>query len=118
MRCVMSKGRSLVDVALADVFASGEAWAVILGALVGLLASLPSAVLFERALAGNRSVNVAVGLASIMSSFVLLTASLLVVWLWARDEVLVFGCAQAGAFLLLWSVEAWRAWRDAWHGQA
>ena len=32
------------------------------------------------------------------------------------DEVLVFGCAQAGAFLLLWSVEAWRAWRDTWHG--
>ena len=105
-----------MDVALAGVFTAREAWAVILGALIGLLASLPSAVLFERALAGNRSVNVAVGLASIMSSFVLLTASLLVVWLWARDEVLVFGCAQAGAFLLLWSVEAWRAWRDTWHG--
>ena len=91
----------------------GEASAICLGAVLGLAGSLPPAVLFEHALRKTRPVSVAVGFAGIMASFTIMVVALLVVWAVARAELLPFGCAEAASFLIVWSVEAWRAWRDA-----
>ncbi len=90
--------------------------AVILGSVCGLLGALPSAVLLERALNRGHTPTVAGGIASILVSFVLLTCTMLVAWLVSRGMVLVFGVAEVASFLLVWSIEAVRAWRDAQRG--
>lgn len=91
----------------------GGAQTVLVGALLGIAGSVPSAVLLELALRKGRAIGVAAGLVSVIASFILLAGALLVVWFVSRDEVLPFGCAEAVSFLLVWTVEAWRAWRDA-----
>ena len=73
----------------------GTTGAICVGAALGLVGSLPPAALFELALRKTRPVSVAAGFAG------------------ARTELLLFGCAEAASFLLVWAVEAWRAWRDA-----
>ncbi len=88
-------------------------WPIIVGSLSGLVGALPPALLFERALRGSRPIEVASGLVSIMISFMLLSVALLIVAVVARKDVLVFGCAEVASFLLVWVIEAWRAWRDA-----
>ena len=87
--------------------------ACILGALVGIVGALPPAYLFEQALKGTRSVSVAAGLASIFISFAMLSGVTFTVWATTPHNVLCFGVAEAASFLLIWVVEAWRAWRDA-----
>lgn len=87
--------------------------AVVVGALAGLAGAFPPALLFELALRKARPVDVATGLAGIMVSFMLLLLALIVVRLVSRRDVLVFGCAEVASFLLVWAIEAWRAWRDA-----
>jgi hypothetical protein len=89
------------------------AMAIAVGALLGVVGSVPTAYLFELALKKDRRVSVAAGLVSIMVSFALLAGALLVVWAASRESVLPFGCAEAVSLLLVWAVEAWRAWRDA-----
>ena len=91
----------------------GVTRAIVAGSVLGLVGAFPPALLFELALRKSRPVHVAAGLVSIMVSFALLTGALIVVWLVARGDVLVFGCAEAASFLLVWACEAWRAWRDA-----
>lgn len=86
---------------------------IALGALVAILASLPQAHLFERALKENARVGLAAGLASVLFSFLTLTAAVLVVYLVTSESVLGFGCAAVSAFLLLWAAESLRAWRCA-----
>ena len=86
---------------------------IMLGALIGIVGALPSAYLFEQALRGTRSVSVAAGLASIFISFAMLSGAIFVVWVITPHNVLCFGVAEAASFLLVWVVEAWRAWRDA-----
>lgn len=83
-----------------------------IGIVLGLVGALPPALLFERALRKGH-VGVAAGLASIMASFMALTLSMLAVWWFARRHLLLFGCSEVGSFLLVWCIEAWRAWRDA-----
>lgn len=90
----------------------GQAGFVLIGIVAGLLGSVPSGVLFERALRG-RQVSVGVGLLSVLASFALLVAAVFVVWLLHAERTLVFGGVMAGTFLAVWAVEAWRAWRDA-----
>lgn len=91
--------------------------AVVMGSACGLIGALPSAVLLERALRKGRNTPTVVGgIASIMISFALLTCTILVVWLVSRRSVLVFGVAEVASFLLVWSIEAVRAWRDAQRG--
>lgn len=85
----------------------------ILGALIGVIGALPAAYLFEQALRGTKSVSVAAGLASIIISFVMLSGATFAVWAITPHNVLCFGVAEAASFLLVWVVEAWRAWRDA-----
>ena len=85
---------------------------VVLGSVLGILGALPSAYLLERALRKDRAVSVAKGLASIMLSFAMLSGAIFAVWLAAREHVFVFGVSVVASFLLVWAVEAWRAWRD------
>ena len=51
--------------------------------------------------------------AAVGVSFLTLTVVLLVVYLAADTGFLEFGCSMIAAFLLLWAVEAIRAWRAA-----
>lgn len=95
-----------------------EAAVVALGVAVGVLGAVPPALLFEQALRKARPVSVAAGLAGIMVSFVMLSVAVFVVWLTSRKDVLVFGTAEASSFLLVWVVEALRAWRGAQQGVA
>ncbi|WP_418827988.1 hypothetical protein [Paratractidigestivibacter sp.] len=83
------------------------------GAFVGLTGCAFPAFLFERALKEGARVNMAAGLASIFSSFLLLSLALLAVFVAASQKLLVFGCAMVAAFLLFWAVEAIRAWKAA-----
>lgn len=94
----------------------GGAQAIIVGSAFGILGALPSAVLFERALGRHRAPSVAAGLVSVMASFTTLSCAILVVWMVSRDDVLAFGVAEAVSFLLVWVIEAVRAWRDAQRG--
>lgn len=87
--------------------------AIVAGSAFGVLGALPPAVLFERALRRSHPVGVAAGLASILAAFAVHTCSILVVWLVSRADVLLFGAAEVISFLLVWVVEAVRAWRDA-----
>lgn len=86
---------------------------VVLGSVLGIVGALPSAYLLEGALRKDRAVSVAKGLVSIMLSFVMLSGAIFAVWLVAREHVLVFGVSVVASFLLVWAVEAWRAWRGA-----
>ena len=94
----------------------GEAAVVALGLAVGVLGAVPPAVLFEQALRGTRSVIVYAGLSSIMVSLAMVDVAVFVVRLVSQANVLLFGVAEAGSFLLVWVAEATRAWRDAQHG--
>lgn len=94
----------------------GTIQAIIMGSVIGIVGALPPAFLFELALKKDKRVNVAVGLASILISFIMLSIAVFVIWLAARELVLPFGVAEATSFLLVWAVEAGRAWRDAQSG--
>lgn len=83
--------------------------AILVGACVGLIGCIPSAVLFERALRGTGKVSAASGSVSIIASALFLSAALLVVWRAAEEWLLTFGCSLAASFLLFWGVEALRA---------
>ena len=88
-------------------------WQIVaMGSVLGIVGALPSAYLLERALRRDRAVSVAKGLVSIMVSFTILSVAIFVAWLAARERVLVFGVSIVASFLLVWVVEAWRAWRD------
>lgn len=94
----------------------GGVQAIVMGSIIGFMGAVPSAYVLERALGKERKASIALGIASIMVSFTMLTAAIFVVWLVARDNVLFFGVAEVASFLLIWVVEAWRAWRDAQRG--
>ena len=89
---------------------------VVLGAVLGVVGALPAVYLLEQALRKRGAANVATGLISVMISFIMLSSAILAVWLLSRDNVLAFGVAEAAAFLLVWVIEAVRAWRDAQRG--
>lgn len=92
--------------------------AVVCGALFGLLGCVAPAVPFEWALRGGARASVAVGLASCLVSFLVLTGALLAVYIVARAGFFEFGCAMVASFLLFWAVEAVRAWRAANGGRS
>ncbi|MBR3157493.1 MAG: hypothetical protein IKG18_09100 [Atopobiaceae bacterium] len=94
----------------------GGVCAIVAGSVFGVLGALPPALLFERALRGSRPVGVTFGLASIMLAFTVHVCSVFAVWIVSREDVLFFGAAEAISFLLVWVVEAVRAWRDAQRG--
>ena len=85
---------------------------IVLGSALGIVGALPSAYLLERALRRDRAVSVAKGLVSIMVSFAMLSIAIFAAWLAASEHVLAFGVSVVASFLLVWVVEAWRAWRD------
>ena len=87
--------------------------AIVSGALFGLLGCVAPAALFERALRGDAPVSLAAGIAAVFASFMTLTVVLLVVYLVTSEHFLEFGTAMVASFLLLWGVEAARAWRAA-----
>ena len=91
------------------------AQAVFFGAILGLLGALPPAVLFERALRRARTPSIAAGLVSIAVSFVILAGALFLAKSLLHADALLFGCAEVTAFLLVWAIEAIRAWYDAQH---
>lgn len=91
----------------------GSATAVALGVLTGIAGSLAPALLFERALKGGTRVSVGAGLASIVASFLVLSAALLAVRVATSSGFVEYGCAVTATFLALWAVEAVRAWRAA-----
>lgn len=80
------------------------------GMVMGVVGSVPPAFLFEQALRDARFVSVASGLASIMASFSMLSVAIFAIWLTAPQKVLFFGIGLVASFLLVWAVEAWRAW--------
>lgn len=84
---------------------------IIMGLLLGVVGACPSVVLFEQALRKGSPVSVSAGLVSIMISFTTLTCAIFVVRLLARNSVLSFGTAVVVSFLVVWTIEAWRAWR-------
>ena len=94
----------------------GAARAIVMGLLLGVVGALPAAFLFERALKGIGTPSVSVGLASIGISFLMLSGTILAVWIASPDDVLTFGVSEVASFLLIWVIEAWRAWRDAQRG--
>ena len=57
--------------------------------------------------------SLAAGIAAVFASFMTLTVVLLVVYLVTSEHFLEFGTAMVASFLLLWGVEAARAWRAA-----
>ena len=87
--------------------------AMALGALTGVVCSLPSAYLFERALREEGQVSLAAGLGSVMFSFLALTVCVAVVYSVSVAVLMEFGCTMVASFLLFWAVEAVRAWRAA-----
>lgn len=88
-----------------------DGWIVFVGgAACGIAGSIPPAVLLERVLKRGMRVKVAHGLASILVSFAFMSAALAVVRMVARSEILTFGVGMMASFLLLWGVEALRAW--------
>lgn len=91
----------------------GTASAVAVGALAGIVGSVPSAILFEFALKRSARVNLAAGIASVFVSFLVLSGALLAVYLREEERLLEFGCAMVASFLLFWAIEALRAWRVA-----
>lgn len=86
---------------------------VIAGCVLGCVSCLPAAWLFEHALKGEAQAGVTAGFAGILCSYTLLVLALIAVWIFRREQVLAFGCAEAASLLLFWGVEAWRAWRSA-----
>lgn len=91
-----------------------ENMGVIVAAIVcGIVGGLPQAFLFEKALKGNKGVNVALGLASVIVSFVMLSLAILVARAVAPGHTLAFGTVTVAAFLVFWGVEAVRAWHAA-----
>ncbi len=93
---------------------------ILAGTICAAIGSLFPAILFEKALKeGIRAkVNMALGLASIFSSFALLTAAQLAVYRFASEKFFAFSCAMVASFLLIWAVEAVRAWRVANSGDS
>lgn len=92
-----------------------QAFAIVIGAACGVVGTIPSVVLFERAnkRGTNHSVSVGAGLASTLVSFLLLSAAIYVAHLWARAYELAFGVATVVAFLVVWGVESIRGLRAA-----
>lgn len=91
-----------------------ETWAaVVAGVVCGLVGCVPPAYLLEEVMKKGIRVEVATGLASVLISFVMLSAAILVVYLAASEMTLLFGSSMAAAFLVVWAVESLRAWRDA-----
>lgn len=86
---------------------------LVAGIVCGIVGCLPQAFLFKRALKGNKGVRVALGLASVVASFVTLSLAILAAWVVAPGQTLAFGTVTVASFLLLWGVEAVRAWRAA-----
>lgn len=80
----------------------GQLHFVALGVALGLLSSVPSGVLFLRALQG-RHVGMGAGLASVLASFALMSVAVLAVRLQRREMTLVFGAALACSFLAVWA---------------
>lgn len=93
----------------------GETMTVLAGVACGLVGCIPPAVLFERALkrGKNAGMSVGVGLASILISFVALSAMIFAVYVRESGATLRFGCALVVTFLAFWGVESLRAWRAA-----
>lgn len=87
--------------------------AVLCGIVAGIVGSIPMWYACESALKGVRVPSIARGLVSVMVSFALLSTSIAVAWALVPDVLVPFGVGEAASFLLLWIVEAWRAWRDA-----
>jgi uncharacterized BrkB/YihY/UPF0761 family membrane protein len=92
--------------------------ALIAGATCGVAGAAPQAFLFEQALKGQQEMNMALGLLSVLVSFVSLTLILLIVWLVAPKYELTFGIAMVSAYLGVWLVNAGRAWYAANTGSA
>lgn len=96
----------------------GWVQAVVFGSFLGVVSTVPSALLFERAMGTGRPPSVAMGLASILGSFLVLAGAEYLVWTLARGDALAFGVSETASFLGVWVVEALRAWRDAQRGVA
>lgn len=90
--------------------------AALVGALVGAVGCVPAAVLFERALKRGAKVSVTAGIASVMVSYLMLLAALVVAYVVDADDFLAFACSMVASFLLVWAVEAVRGWRAANRG--
>lgn len=90
--------------------------ALALGALTGIVASIGPAILFERALNGGAKVDLGAGIASVLASFLVLSAALASVGLATSEGFVEYGCSTAITFLVFWAVEAARAWRAAASG--
>lgn len=90
-----------------------QAFAIVLGAVCGVIGAIPSAVLFERAnkRGTNHNVSVGAGLATTLVSFLLLSAAIYVAHLRARAYEAGFGIATVVAFLVVWGVESIRGLR-------
>lgn len=89
------------------------------GVVCGLAACAPPGVLFELALQPKHAAkpDVALGLASIFASFVLLTVAIGLVHVVDKNLTLPFGCTAIGVFLIFWGIESIRGLRAAWHNQ-
>lgn len=82
----------------------------VLGAACGFAGALPGLLLARRAREG-KPCSVAVGLASIVGSFSLITCALGAAYLFRTAEFPGFSGATMITFLGLWGVEALIAWR-------
>lgn len=92
------------------------ALSVACGLLAGILGALPMLWAFELALRGARTPSMTVGLASVFVTFVALMAFVATAWVLVPTSVMPFGLGEAASFLLVWVIEAWKAWRDAQGG--
>lgn len=92
------------------------AMALALGALTGIVASLGPAALLERALKDGAKADLGAGIASVIASFLVLSAALALARLAAGGRFVEYGCSTAVTFLVFWAVEAARAWRAAVSG--
>lgn len=94
----------------------GGVQTIVMGSALGVVGALPMVVLLEQALGKRRTPTVADGLACVMITFVAMSCTILAVRVVSRDDVLLFGATEAFSFLLVWAIEAVRAWRDAQRG--
>ncbi len=90
-----------------------QVFMVFCGIVCGLIGTAYPFALFVAAIKDgkNSSVNMASGLASILSSFLLLSLAELLVFSVAADQAMAFFLAMLMSFLLVWAGGAVWAWR-------
>ena len=84
--------------------------AVVLGVIVGLIGSLPAALVLERVISGKAEPSFVAALAAILVPLVVMCVSLLLVRYFYATMLWSFALPIIGVLLVVWAIEGVRAW--------